>query len=349
MINYRGTPLFGEGSSVSHTSEFFAISGTVLFWLIFMIFAFVIKPQPEKPKYKEVQIVLSSTPVVQKTEESPAPAEAAAASEPAFAKSVETPVPEATSAPVQKTVEAPKTDVQTKQQPKQTTRKETASTQQKTEPVLYKSVDDQIAEQFKTKSLSDKMKDFDSMFADESDDMQEDNQVKTVQNTEPVMYGSAGELTGKNVEVIKSQSSDNIQNQTASAETSRSLKKVTDAKFKSNGFLTNQMVSAPKADTSGVGKSEINWSNGSSRALIKPASNDIYLSKEAQATIDVSKTVSISFKVLAGGNVTEIKITPESILSAIVRNEIKTQIAQWLFETADYTAVATFECNIIKR
>ena len=34
----------------------------------------------EKPKYKEVQIVLSSTPVVQKTEEAPAPAEAASAS-----------------------------------------------------------------------------------------------------------------------------------------------------------------------------------------------------------------------------------------------------------------------------
>ena len=79
MINYRGTPLFGEDSSVSHTSEFFAIAGTVLFWLLFLIFSFVIKPQPKK-HYKEVQIVLSSTPVVQKTEESPAPAEQAAAS-----------------------------------------------------------------------------------------------------------------------------------------------------------------------------------------------------------------------------------------------------------------------------
>ena len=80
MIEYKGTPLFGEGSSVSHTSEFFAIAGTVLFWLIFMIFSFVIKPQPKKPEYKEVQIVLSSTPVVEKTSEAPAPAEAASAS-----------------------------------------------------------------------------------------------------------------------------------------------------------------------------------------------------------------------------------------------------------------------------
>ena len=76
MISYKGTPLFGEDSSVSHTSEFFAIAGTVLFWLRFLIFSFVIKPGPKKPEYKEVQIVLSSTPVVQKTEEAPAPEEA---------------------------------------------------------------------------------------------------------------------------------------------------------------------------------------------------------------------------------------------------------------------------------
>ena len=74
MIIYKGKPLLGEDSSVSNTSEFFAIAGTIVFWLLFLIFSFVIKPQPKK-KYKEVQIVLSSTPVVQKTEEAPAPAE----------------------------------------------------------------------------------------------------------------------------------------------------------------------------------------------------------------------------------------------------------------------------------
>ena len=79
MINYKGKPLFGEDSSASTTSEFFAIAGTIVFWLLFLIFSFVIKPQPKK-KYKEVQIVLSSTPVVQKTEEAPAPAEAASTS-----------------------------------------------------------------------------------------------------------------------------------------------------------------------------------------------------------------------------------------------------------------------------
>ena len=124
MIEYKGTPLFGEGSSVSHTSEFFAIAGTVLFWLLFLIFSFVIKPQPKK-KYKEVQIVLSSTPVVQKAEEASAPSEAAGASaasaqsEPAQTQPVvETPAPAPKAEPVQKTVETPNPKTQTQPQPK---------------------------------------------------------------------------------------------------------------------------------------------------------------------------------------------------------------------------------------
>ena len=113
MINYKGTPLLGEDSNPQHPSEFFAIAGTVLFWLIFSICSLVIKPQPDKPKYKEVQIVLSSTPVVQKTEEAPAPAEAASASaassESVVEQVVETPAPKVEPAPVVKeTPPAPK-------------------------------------------------------------------------------------------------------------------------------------------------------------------------------------------------------------------------------------------------
>ena len=108
MINYKGEPILGEGSSVSNTSEFFAIAGTILFWLLFLIFSFAIKAKPKK-QYKEVQIVLSSTPVVQKSEEAPAPAEAASASAASQAvvetPVVETPAPAPKAEPVQKTVE----------------------------------------------------------------------------------------------------------------------------------------------------------------------------------------------------------------------------------------------------
>ena len=136
MINYKGTPLFGEDSSVQHTSEFFAIVGTVLFWLLFLIFSFAIKVQPKK-QYKEVQIVLSSTPVVQKTEEAPAPAEQAAApSAAAEPQVVETPV-ETPAPQTQPVVETPKVETpapkpvvketpKTKTEPKPVTKKEPA-------------------------------------------------------------------------------------------------------------------------------------------------------------------------------------------------------------------------------
>ena len=161
MINYKGTPIIGEDSNPQHTSEFFAIAGTVLFWIIFSIFSVVIKPQPEKPKYKEVQIVLSSTPVVQKTEEAPAPAEAAsesaASSESIVEQVVETPVvetpaPKVETAPVvketppapksvEKTVETPKPKAQPKPEPKkeapktQTQKTQTPAPAKKAEPV----------------------------------------------------------------------------------------------------------------------------------------------------------------------------------------------------------------------
>ena len=109
MINYRGTPLFGEDSSVQHTSEFFAIAGTVLFWILFLIFSFVIKPRPKQPVYKEVQIVLSSTPVIEKIEESPAPAEQAAASSAAATAQIEeAPVSPIAETPVPTKTESPK-------------------------------------------------------------------------------------------------------------------------------------------------------------------------------------------------------------------------------------------------
>ena len=179
MIEYKGRPLFGEGSSVSHTSEFFAIAGTVLFWLIFLIFSFVIKPQPKK-KYKEVQIVLSSTPVVQKSQEASAPAEAASAS----AASEQSEVPSEASVvkasaqksePVQKPAESskPKAQTQPKKEPAKTQTQPKAAAKatpapQKTvsEPIEY-AVDPMEAFAAQTKQQQKKEFDWDAMFADD--------------------------------------------------------------------------------------------------------------------------------------------------------------------------------------
>lgn len=343
MINYRGTPLFGEGSSVSHTSEFFAISGTILFWLIFMIFAFVIKPQPEKPKYKEVQIVLSSTPVVQKKEESPAPAEAASAAAAASAKSEVS--------PVQPAVETPKPSPKKTEAPKPQPTQKQAPAQQKSvsEPIEY-AVDPMEA--FAKQTAQKPKKDFDwSQFDD--DEMEEtstSDQVRTVHSNEPAFSGSAGTAAStESAKVTSTSSSNNSKSQNASTSTLQSLEGIRNSSFRGNAANGVQSETSAKTKTSGTGKVEMEMSNGRSRALISPASPVINLSAQAAATIDTSKTVTINFKVLEAGNVTEIKITPESILTSIVRDEIKAQISKWLFEAADYTATANFEYKIIKR
>lgn len=57
-MRFKKIPLFGKGSSPQHTSNILALIGTLTFWLIFFIFMIVIKPKPQKPKFKEIQIVL---------------------------------------------------------------------------------------------------------------------------------------------------------------------------------------------------------------------------------------------------------------------------------------------------
>ena len=77
-IQYKGTPVFGRDSNPQNTSEFVAIAGTVLFWLLVLLFFIFAKPFAKKPEFKTVQIVLSSTPVA-KTEKKESAASSAAA------------------------------------------------------------------------------------------------------------------------------------------------------------------------------------------------------------------------------------------------------------------------------
>lgn len=356
MIEYKGTPLFGEGSSVSHTSEFFAIAGTVLFWLLFLIFSFVIKPQPKK-KYKEVQIVLSSTPVVQKTEEASAPSEAASASaasaqsEPAQTQPVvETPAPAPKAEPVQKTVETPKPKTQPQPKPSSAAKPAPAPQQTMSEPIEY-AVDPMEA--FAAQTAKKTKQDFDwSQFDDdEPAETTTSTQSRTVQNNEPAFSGSAGAAaTEDSSKVTSTSSSTGSKSDTASSSTSNALQEIKNSTFKGNAANGVQSETSAKTKTSGTGKVEMEMSNGRSRALLYPEKPAINLSAPAAATIDKSTpAVSVTFKVLESGNVIEIKITPESVLSQIVRDEIKNQISKWRFEPADYIAAATFEYKIVKK
>lgn len=361
MIEYKGTPLFGEGSSVSHTSEFFAIAGTVLFWLLFLIFSFVIKPHPKK-KYKEVQIVLSSTPVVQKIEEASAPSEAASASaasaqsEPAQTQPVvETPPATAVKEspkPAPKKVDTPKQTAKKTETPKtqqnQNTKSSPVQKSESVEQILYQ--DPMEAFENQTKQKRNKEVDWDAMFDDEPELISPTGSRKKVNEENSFSDKYAGiKATEDNEKLTSSSSTSGSKSDEVSSSTSNALEEIKNSTLKGNAANGIQSETTAKTKANGSGRVEMEMSNGRSRTLINPTSPVINLSALAASTIDASKTVSITFKVLTSGNVTEIKISPESILTPIVRDEINAQISKWLFEADDYTATATFYYKIVKK
>ena len=348
MIEYKGTPLFGEGSSVSHTSEFFAIAGTVLFWLLFLIFSFVIKPQPKK-KYKEVQIVLSSTPVVQKIEEASAPSEAASASaasaqsEPAQTQPVvETPAPAPKAEPVQKTVETPKPKTQTQPQPKPSPAAKPAPAPQQTmsEPIEYATdlsggVDfNKIAKKTPVDNSI-----FDSMDSDDINFSDNDSSSRVV-NGQSSMSGTGGTISANKNEGLKSESLQGAK--TEEARHGTEICKIRDTKEIVNsesGLGENPKKSA------GKDKNSVVWTDGTGARTYY--SLDTNLSDKAIKSMQVSKATpfTITFSVDADGNVmiTTIEIKNEFILSDIIKKEMKEKIGSWKFGKGSGISKAQFD------
>lgn len=350
MINYRGKPLFGEDSSVSNTSEFFAIAGTIVFWLLFLIFSFVIKPQPKK-QYKEVQIVLSSTPVVQKTEEAPAPAEAASASASEASVQSETaqPVVETppTEAPASKSETAP---VIEKTAPK-TTEKKVETTKTKTQPQvksvpasastpIYKSNEELLEEQLRNKKNRDENYD---PWADESNDDEKINPeiehifVNNTSNTEGIAGKAAGEKSG---DAIKSSQNHDKKNDNVTQ--GNLLQNIIDAKDIS---ASGTGVGKGPEKSSGIDREAIKWAEGSGSRTVY--NFDTELSTKAKNSMQVSKPTpfTISFSVDADGNVmgTTIEIKNEFILSDIIKKEMKEKISSWKFGKGSGISKAQFD------
>lgn len=346
----NGLPIFENDSLQTRTTKIGAIF-TAVFWLIFLICSFVIKPQPKKPKYKEVQIVLSSTPVVKKEAEAPAPAEAAPTT---------TAPAEKTPEPVKETVKEPaKAEVKKTEPAKPAVKKPEpaktapapAKTQPAAEPVEY-AVDPMEA--FNQQVAKKPKQEFDwSMFDDDPvETSPSSSQSQTVKPVENSFYGSAGTAADTSTNTRQTSTSEKSKNEEkASSSTTGKLGKIENTTFKGVSVGGVQAETNVKAKASGSGKTMMEMTDGTQRALLDPSEPIINLSEKAASTIDGSKTVTINFKVVESGNVPrgEISITPASALSEIVRNEIYDQISKWRFESAEFVSTAKFEYKIIKK
>ena len=115
-----------------------------------------------------------------------------------------------------------------------------------------------------------------------------------------------------------------------------------------NGVSSSAKVNVEKK---GDGSVAVSMTDGSSRILLDPKKPVIFISDENAALIDSSRTVTVSFKVLAGGNVplSGIVISPSSLLPIQIQSEIRKQISQWRFKPASSDGQARFEYSIIKK
>ena len=358
-LQYKGTPVFGRDSNPQNTSEFVALAGTVLFWLIVFLFLLIAKPFNKKNDFKPVQIVLSSTPVA-KTEKKESSAAAAAAPAPKAASSEkqikkteqvkEAPAP-APAKSTQKIAETPKKSAEKAPVKPAETKKATApaKTQAPSAPVEYaKSVEDLMAEQMSSKSSSSKSFNWDA-FDDSSDDTSTStSQPQKVENNESFFEGVGGKANATSAGVASIKEKDGSINETASTSTTGALKGIRNATYKGSAG-TSHTSELTASVTNGSGHNQFAMTDGSSRGLIEPKEPRIDLSEAAANQIDSTINVAIFIEVQPSGNVTSVDFSPSSIVPALAQKEIRAQIVgKWRFERADFTSMGKFQYTIKK-
>lgn len=281
-----------------------------------------------EPKVEPTPIVEAPKPLVEK----PAPV-------------IEKPTP-AKKEPVK---EVPKVE-KTETKPVETTPVVTDESK-KVDYALQKSVEELMEEQMANKKAKQDF-DWDAMFGDDSSSTEKttSSESKKVTTSSSTAGSAANTASQENTRQTSNSDSAKKNSTSASQSTSSDLDKIAKAESKSGSGTKTDI--AAKTSKDGSGKVMMEMADGSKRALMRPKEPAINLSEQAAQTFTLSKaTVKITFKVVQKGNVprTEIKITPESILTESIRKEIIDQLSQWIFEEADFDGTATFEYTIEKR
>ncbi len=367
-------PLFGEDSSPHITSMLVSAIATLVCWIIFCILCFVVKFKPQVPEYKEVQIVLSSTPIEEKQEESSsATAAAAASAEAAIQEPVQeeaAPVPEIPN-PVETPVAQAKEEAsksnpapakpQTQPKTQTTTRSQTQPAKTSTTPAPkttdpskkvnfddYQYATDYSDFDFNNTSTSSSKSSFDwSQFDDSDPEPQVSQKVDKVTSSSSISGSAASTSTQKNqTQTSASSSSSTNTTPAASSSTSNAAANIKNA----TGSTSNNSNSASTNNTQQFSSDlDMTWNGGvarkqSGRLSINLDSVSSYIN-EKKTTVGIEFTVDEKGYVIAG----TIKIDRESLLNKNVRDAIISQISKWRFTEASTRSTASFEYTIIKQ
>lgn len=228
---------------------------------------------------------------------------------------------------------------------------ENKSAPAKAKIIYKKSVDELLAEQ--TGSTKQAQWD-DSLFGDDTAAVSSQNATNSTATNKGISGTSA--LSGTAAEAVQNvgkaiAQSDTASESAAADSTRNTLGKIAATTYTmtaARGISSSAEITVEKTNDGAVA---LEMSDGSSRILLEPAKPVIMISEENAALIDSSRTVTVSFRVLAGGNVprTEIVFTPSAALPIQIQAEIREQISQWRFKPAAADGLARFEYSIIKR
>lgn len=318
----------------------------------------------KKEKYKTVRINLQQpveNPVLEKhgvaePEPAPAPKSLEAPKQPSVASAPNQGAPKASVKPESKPAQAPKQAPKNQTAPAKTpSTQKTDSSYAKAKIKYGKSVDDQLEE------LNDKMAgkatDFDAAFSDDNSVVNE-SVAKTTGNKAVsggnALSGSAATASNSQNSPVQAKQEASSTNKAASTPTKSDLAGIAKITPYADPWLEGTGVSATskvKTSQNADGKVSMYMTDGTARILLDPLKPVIMISEENAKLIDSARTVTITFKVHAAGDVpmNSVTFTPIAMLPAQVKSEIAEQIAKWRFSSAESDGQAQFEYSIIKR
>ena len=380
-------PLFGQDSSPHITSMLISAIATLVCWIIFCVMCLVIKFKPAVPEYKEIQIVLSSTPTEQKVAEeqstvqesasavlenasavpenasavpvnqtavaealeAPAVAETVVEQQPAVVEPVETTKPAETKKVVSTSSTTTSSAKTTTTQPKTTT----TATPKTTDPSKKVNFDDyQYATDYSDFSFNNTSSNSSKQSFDWSqfDDSSSEPEPAVSQKVDKVTTQST--IQGSAGQTTTQQTQTKTSSQNKAKDTTPAASSSTSDALRSIQNTTG----APASGGTATGSSDvqkfssdldITWNGGAARK----AKGSLSINLTTGSSIKEKKTtVKIEFIVGEDGYVTpgSVKITPESLLPEEVRKEVISQINLWRFNEGTSRSIATFEYTIIK-
>ena len=312
----------------------------------------VIKYKPAVPEYKEIQIVLDSTPVVEQPveEQSVSAEQQSAVAEPVESQAPELPNPVETPVAAAK-VEAPK-KAPAPAKPKAETQPKTQTTTKTTDPSKKVDFDNlQYATDYSdfdfnnvsSNTKTNTQKNWDDYFTD--DNTTTNNQTAAPQkvNTSSSMQGSSGTKTTETTQSQKSPSNNTATYPSSSGDYDDQFKSIRDATGSSNGnpMSSNSLNQQFSSDL------DMTWKGGArkSKGALKINLDDYgsYI-EEAEIIVQIDFTVDEKGYVITGS----ITITPATRLKEKVRQAVISQISQWRFSEDSTRSTATFEYTIEK-